>query len=249
MACSWTGLLAIFLSVAALTLATIALAIPMWSSTVIPGDIKNATAYQNVKFTTGVWGYCVNADFGSSGIVLDQCFSFYRTAGAGGELKMNGSSVTKIAIGLDVCSEYLNTNSSTAMISTRIAGMDKDAFYGFMDKSCGSLGKVTLAFATLGMAFGLLSVLSLVLFVTCCAATSRFVTFASIFTLATFGSTLIAFCCWAGQVQPLGGYVSYGAGFGLEIASFVLALAAFVAIKLHQSYGEKALIKEPNIKV
>ncbi|OQR94884.1 hypothetical protein ACHHYP_00842 [Achlya hypogyna] len=255
MACSWTGLLAIFLSAAALVLATVGLAMPFWSSTVDSTRLASASAYKNVQFTTGVWGFCVNADLNISSdhVQLDQCFSFYRATDLSEAIKVNGSMTSNpyytLGITAGVCSTYQDANSSAFNLGAKYAGLGNAPFKEFMDKSCGAIGKASLAFATLAMGFGLLSVTTLVFFVTCCGARSCYMTLAKTFTLLACVSSLIAFCCWTGQVHSLGGAIGYGASFGLEIASFVLSFVALLAIIYHQAYARKNQPFETNVKV
>ncbi|KAG9416194.1 hypothetical protein AC1031_000593 [Aphanomyces cochlioides] len=241
MTCSCSAIVSIIVALTAVSLSSIALGLPLWScSTSFTDAAKDLGVLGNVKFSVGVWGFCLNADYdimgGTTKMTLDQCFAFYSPRDMSNALKINGS-----AAAVSMNSSFFDTKQSLCDLPidgsnmTLLTSFSATEYSAFMTKTCGSLGKSSLAFAVLSSGFGALTLISLLFFITCCSAKSCFVTMAKVLALLAFASSAVAFCCWIGQTRDINRSTTpFSVSFAFEIAATALYLLTFIAITIHQ---------------
>ncbi|RHY34261.1 hypothetical protein DYB32_001064 [Aphanomyces invadans] len=254
MPCNASGTISLALAVTALSLSSIALGLPMWSSSSPLHDVAKDIPgmLQHIRFTVGVWGYCINADLTQeyNHITLDQCFSFYSSRDISNALHINGTAVaaTLNNAAVDMISTHAaicdlpDLGSATATLTP----LSPSEYTGFISRSCGSLGKVTLAFAALSTAFGALTLLFLVLFITCCTTMLCIASFSKCFALLSIASSVVALVGWITQAKDLTS-ASLGVSFAFEVAAAVLYVLTFVAIVYHEKNGKSSVDTEGKI--
>ncbi|KAF0689238.1 Aste57867_19289 [Aphanomyces stellatus] len=241
MGCSTTGIVAVLIMVAALIFSMVSFVAPNWSMSESPSDTLT-----NIKFSTGVWGYCVNAEYNTganlSSKFVDTCFSFY----APGKISLNTSTTSlRQNNSISVCDAVRSLDESDLAPFVAVTGVNKDAFRAFLVLSCGSVGKSSFVFALLAVLFGTLGVLVSIVFVVCFPVKSCLVSFLKALTCGAALSSLIAFMCWLAQTASLGkAGIHPGSCFVIEIIACVSFLGAYAAINHHaasQSVGVKTV--------
>ncbi|CAK4071523.1 unnamed protein product [Aphanomyces euteiches] len=229
MGCATTGIVAILVFGAALIFSALSLLAPNWSMTESPMD-----PLTDIKFSTGVWGYCVNAKFNTganlSSTMVDTCYGFY----FGGKIPLNSSSNLREVNGTHrtVC-DALDSDSDLAQFMD-VTGVDATAFRSFLVLSCGSVGRSSFAFALLSTFFGVIAFLTSILFVICFPVKSCLMSFLKAITFGAALSSLIAFSCWLAQTKPLAKVGMHpGSCFVIEILACACFLGAYVAMNHH----------------
>ncbi|KAF0686487.1 Aste57867_21674 [Aphanomyces stellatus] len=251
MACvpmSGGSILAISLAFLALVLSSIALGLPTWTvSSSLNPDAITAGLLGNMKFSAGVWGYCLNADYdlanvapGGGVLTLDQCFNFYSAHDMSHAIKLNGvsiaSNVSDVALGFSLTQHAICDTADLGGDIAIMTPLSQASYIAFATKSCSALGKSSLAFSVLATGLGFVTFVTLLAFAVCCSTKVYVVTLT--FVSLSFASSLVAFVCWLVQTHDLNSAgVSLGLSFAFEVASCGLYLCTLVAIVSYQQQG------------
>ncbi|RHY22760.1 hypothetical protein DYB25_006370 [Aphanomyces astaci] len=197
----------------------------------------------DIKFSTGVWGYCVNTEYNTgvnlSSHVVDTCFSFY----SAGRIVLNTTTNTPHlrqnddVAGRSVC-DVLRSSSEPIDIDltpfVSVTGVDAAAFRSFLVLSCGSVGKSSFALSMLSVLFGTVAFLGSIALVTCCPSKSCLVSFTKAASLGAALFSLVAFSCWLAQTRPLNKVgVHPGSCFVVQIIACITFLGANMALNHH----------------
>ncbi|ETW08412.1 hypothetical protein H310_00997 [Aphanomyces invadans] len=239
MACSTTGVVAVLVMAAALIFSTLSLLAPNWSMSESP-----MYPLTDVKFSTGVWGYCVNAEYNTgsnlSSHAVDTCFSFYSAGRIALNRTMNSPHIRRhsdTAARQSVCDVLRSSTDPvdenlTSFVS--VTGIDAAAFRSFLVLSCGSVGKSSLALSLMSVFFGIVALFGSIGLVVCCPLKSCLVSFTKAASLGASLCSLVAFSCWLAQASPLNKVgVHPGSCFVVEILACVTFLGANVALNHH----------------
>uniref|UniRef100_K3XBT0 Uncharacterized protein n=1 Tax=Globisporangium ultimum (strain ATCC 200006 / CBS 805.95 / DAOM BR144) TaxID=431595 RepID=K3XBT0_GLOUD len=240
MGCSGPGLFAIIVLFAAVVLNAVAVILPAWSS-----NNSKTDSGGKADFAAGVWGFCTDIELdtasSNASVKFDHCY-FYYTANDYEAPELNDSQITGEFAEFSVCDGYNRAKEQSDLVGNlcsqglaQLAGLEHSEFDRFLDRSCGSLGKATLTFASLSITAGVFAFISLVLGVTCCKAKSWVIQLGRLLAVAGFVMTVLAFVLWISQASPLSKKDDVGksVSFTLSVAAAVLYVVVVALVTRH----------------
>ncbi|RHY30578.1 hypothetical protein DYB32_006979 [Aphanomyces invadans] len=217
---------------------------PMWFTNVGVAQHHDAII-QSAETSVGLIGMCFDAKF--KGANNDQynvkdCYPFF--GGAGGSYRYIGHtskpSFQEHKSDLAICAYYFanqegNNAAKEISIMTGMAWVDVDFF---LQSTCGSLGKASIAMSILFVALTFLTLVALICVVLCCKQQLWLVTFSRVSsTLAAICSGVLTFCLMS-QAKGIksggdGVDVRYGFCFYFEWVGLFFVLVGSWCIEKH----------------
>jgi len=227
MGCSCAGFTSIILTTVSLIFAAISLGLPYWTvdKTSIEDQIDAVQASLSYDYNVGVWGICnnVKVDFQDIGESRGQCYFFY-SGSVDGFIVGNNGAITVDSYDGSICDLY--AEASPFFEAMNYFGIPKSNFNEFMDRSCGSIGKTTIAFTVITVILPVIMLVMLSLGVTCCKKNSFMNVISMWLGVLAFISSVVSFSMWLHQSNPIDGSLSWG--FALEvITAFLFGLTTF----------------------
>ncbi|DBA03095.1 TPA: hypothetical protein N0F65_003342 [Lagenidium giganteum] len=245
MGCSCTGAFAVLLALTAVTVNTVSIVLPFWTTSKVVNSAMT-TQLKMADFAAGVWGYCTDAELYvaskanaiNSTVSFDHCYFFHTQTKykAPSELQHLIQNFSEFSI-CDGYSQATKNGTASTYVAAHAggAGMDADQFDQFLTKSCGSLGMATLVLGVMAPSGGLVSFVGLLLGISFCSKKSTFVVGSKWLALLSCVFTSITFLLWLAQANPLGKKddVTLSGSFVLSVIAAVLYLVTFLLVSRH----------------
>ncbi|KAG9415204.1 hypothetical protein AC1031_008645 [Aphanomyces cochlioides] len=243
MGVSGWGVTGIITMLIAVGMAFICLITPAWfTNTGL--SVQHLTVIQHADTNIGLIGMCFDVQFknDTQNLGITACYPFY--GGDGGDYSYVGHTSTpsfqQHKSNLGICSYYhandVNNKASKELsVMTGMAWIDIDFF---IQSTCGSLGKASIAMAVLFLVLTFASLVTLVFVVFCCKNHLWLITFSRVCsTLAAISSVVLSFCVMS-QVKGIksagdGVDVRYGFCFYFEWLGLVLTIFGAWCIEKH----------------
>jgi hypothetical protein len=240
------GLLSVFFSALAVTLSGFAAGLPLWS---IKAS-NNLAGTPSATFTAGVWGYCTEISFSNQGhqsLALSvetsgQCNLFY-SGNKNVRVDLSNNNNTIVSPKPGACTTFAEDNGAEKRLFATVDGMiSLKVFDDFLDKTCGSQGKLTISFAMLSPIFGVLGAILLFVGVCCAKNRSCIVAFAAFMSGLAAIFSIIAFVTW-NQQRPYGANFNLGASYYMSVGGTVFYLTSCFFVMVHMQQGRKDNVK------
>ncbi|RHY04829.1 hypothetical protein DYB25_010895 [Aphanomyces astaci] len=217
---------------------------PMWFTNVGVAH-QHDTIVQSAEASVGLIGMCFDVQFKgdkTNKYKVKECYPYF--GGAGGSYRYIGHtnlpSFQEHKSDMAICSYYFahqgaNKAAKEISIMTGTSWVDIDFF---LQSTCGSLGKASIAMAVLFLALTFFTLVALVFVVFCCKHQMWLITFARVSTtLAAISSGVLTFCLMS-QVKGIksagdGVDVRYGFCFYFEWVGLFFVLVGSWCIEKH----------------
>lgn len=245
MACSCSALIALVMTLAALISAILAFAVPLWlhNDTDLSLNTPFFQGQGHVQYGVGVWGICM--ELTSNAPVqqlkdMTQCLMFYTDSSITTLLEDQFNANLK-GVDYALCDYYQNEADLFGQVDTIANTLGIDIPPEFLERTCGTLGKFTLAFSVLSFCAGTIMLLVLILGIMCCKKKSRFVSFAGILGYTTGIFCTVTWILWISQSSQLRDTTnsSYAASFYLSIVGMLLFFCAGFLSHRHVRSGKQ----------
>lgn len=156
MACSCVGLISVIIGSIAMIFSWLAFGLPLWSAN---GSVVNkASQFASAKFAAGVWGVCTNVEFtannGSGESSAERCYLYYTSQKVTAFVRENTNTTELDTVDIDdsLCGRWNQLPKSERRNNDNVP-VEIPVTAKFLRDTCGSLGKGTLAMATLAPIF------------------------------------------------------------------------------------------------